>query len=887
MVTILKESSVRNLTKTLAVVSLLVPASAYPLGIGEIKLHSALNQNLDAEISLVLSPGEKVSDIKVNLASPDKFDDTGVPWTYFLTKLKFEPVTSSNGSVVIKISSNEALKEPFLDLLLEVSWPKGSLYREFTVLLDPPGDYHEAAIPVSARSEIYKSEPNYTYQQKPARRTQGRVKRIAVGANEYGPTIRSDTLWNVAERLRDEDVSIEQVMIALYEENPRAFYQQNINALLAGKTLKIPPKEVILKFSKQQALDEFNRQTQAWKHRLTEAGIQTAHSKLDTADNQLTLDAPAQAVVSENAVVASGNEQVATEKAATKASPTAPESVSNQAQSQVSEIKDEKTVTGASASVNDALQSKVEALEKQMAAMQELIALKDQQLAALQNQAQQPKPVIQDKTAQTPPANVPSPKPIPVEQPVRKPTVAKPQIQPEAGGSDSWYYLALGGVGAGLLSYIAWIWWRKRQFEAQSDSGGVYAPVSYTAKTNVSDSYTRSAEQATNDFSIDSTSSDNLFVGDFASSDFDVFDVDQGEIDPISEADVYLAYGRYQQAEDLMRDAIKQQPNSDEYKLKLLEIFYANENKQAFETYARELIDAGKEDDIVFWAKVTEMGSEICPDSILFSSEKKKLELKYNTDLEKKKAEAVGTVSASTDLIDEMDFDLASFEELFYEESAKKTTEAKDALFDINSFGNKSSALEKNDDEVEKNNASIDFDIGTFTADNSKKINESTQDSGLSELKIKDEIESLEFDLSAFTASDHASDKNNNFEISKDLTKEEFESFDFSPKLDEAKESDDLGLSASESINEQITNDSFSDDFDFNLIGTAANDQAQGGFGISDLSQMDEMETKLDLAIAYIDMGDAVAAKEIALEVLEKGTEEQQMVAKALLESLK
>src|SRR5664279_1128216 len=117
------KGNVRFLTKTLAVVSLLTPASGQALGIGEIKLHSALNQNLDAEISLVLS-GESVSDIKVKLAPPEKFDEAGVSWTYFLSKIKFETITQSNGSAIIKLTSNEALKEPFLDFLLEVSWPK-------------------------------------------------------------------------------------------------------------------------------------------------------------------------------------------------------------------------------------------------------------------------------------------------------------------------------------------------------------------------------------------------------------------------------------------------------------------------------------------------------------------------------------------------------------------------------------------------------------------------------------------------------------------------------------------------------------------------------------------------------------------------------------------
>ncbi|MGZ5577165.1 MAG: type IV pilus assembly protein FimV, partial [Methylobacter sp.] len=130
----------RNLTKTLAVVSLLAPASGHTLGIGDIKLHSSLNQNLDAEIALTLS-GESVSDIKVNLAPPGKFDEAGVSWSYFLSKIKLETVTHPNGATVIKVTSKEALKEPFLDFLLEVSWPKGNLYREFTVLVDPPSVY--------------------------------------------------------------------------------------------------------------------------------------------------------------------------------------------------------------------------------------------------------------------------------------------------------------------------------------------------------------------------------------------------------------------------------------------------------------------------------------------------------------------------------------------------------------------------------------------------------------------------------------------------------------------------------------------------------------------------------------------------------------------------
>ncbi|NOS89980.1 MAG: fimbrial protein FimV, partial [Methylococcaceae bacterium] len=236
MVMSVKESNMRNLTKTLAVMSLLAPVSGYSLGIGDIKLHSALNQNLDAEIALVLSAGESPSDIKVSLAPLDKFSEAGVPWATFLSKIKFTTVSSTNKSVVVRLTSRDAVKEPFLDFLLEVKWPKGSLYREFTVLLDPPAAYQPATIPVfTPTTESAQAEQR----QITANRTTNAVPQTALSdATEYGPTKRNDTLWRVAERAKQTGFSVEQMMVAMYEANPDAFYQQNVHALLAGKTLK-------------------------------------------------------------------------------------------------------------------------------------------------------------------------------------------------------------------------------------------------------------------------------------------------------------------------------------------------------------------------------------------------------------------------------------------------------------------------------------------------------------------------------------------------------------------------------------------------------------------------------------------------------------------------
>ena len=576
----------RNLTKTLAVVSLLAPTSGHSLGIGDIKLHSALNQNLDAEVSLVVSASENASDIKVNLASHEKFDVAGVPWTAFLSNIKFSTVASAKGSVLIKISSKEAVKEPFLDFLLEVSWPKGSLYREFTVLLDPPAVYN----PAPPLTESYEPEQAVIPQRQSNPNPQERS--LSVVADEYGPTRKNDTLWKIAERAGSQSgVTVEQMMIALYEENPHAFYKENIHALSAGKTLKIPKRDAALNLSRKQALVELNRQTSAWKNRLAPAPVETVSAKKITPDNPLTLVAPTAAEITENAIVAPETEFVTVNKKADEVLPANPN----------------KEVVSVASPADDVLQSKIANLEKQLAMMQQIVALKDQQLAVLQNRSQEKPAAAQTTPGQT---EVIKQKPTPA-------VVSGPVLQSEGVRSSSnTYVLWLGGATMGILSLLGWLWWRKRVADEQTTNPNLFISSNTDNATELK-SYASTSIEKNNADAVGASSS----LNEFTFGNINTFDTDQDEIDPVSEADVYLAVGRYKQAEELMRDVIKDQPDRDECKLKLLEIFYSTENKIAFAAYANQLAEAGKTDDSEFWGKVTQMGREICQDSALFSAE--------------------------------------------------------------------------------------------------------------------------------------------------------------------------------------------------------------------------------------------------------------------------
>ncbi|MFZ2727274.1 MAG: FimV/HubP family polar landmark protein [Methylococcaceae bacterium] len=876
----------RNLTKTLAVVSLLASANAYPLGIGELKLHSALNQNLNADITLVLAAGEKVADIKVSLASPDTFAAQGVPWSAFLSKIKFQPVVQANGSVVIKVSSNEVLKEPYLDLLLEVQWPKGNLYREFTVLVDPPSVYKQASVPLAVAEEVTPapvkalvtppvvpvakaviSEPK-TVANKPVVAAEKvaptppaeKLPTPTNGGNQYGPTRPKETLWSIAAQTKDNDATVTQMAVAIFAQNPEAFRKGNVNRLIPERTLQIPDKSVVLRLSPAQASADFRQYSKGRKSHPVPVAIeedntaptrqhttlnakhkQTNNTPAETAsvkpevsvpaekptvENQLKLIAPSEAVVPDNAIVTSG-----------KANDTQAKGKSGKKSAKEPDMS----------AADRALQAKLVELEQQLNTMQKVLALKDQQLSALQNQAHinetattnkvatevkpiattpapavvaakpeatPAKPVVSAElkpTIATPPAPAvvaakpeatpakpvvstelkptkatpPAPAVVaakpetpPAQKIEKKPTAVKaPVVVPveENAGIES--YLLAGAGGTVLLGLIGFFWWRKRKIDAELENDPYSAHQTEASKAAIKNKVSNKSSAAATSAAIPEDSigfdTNNLAgLSDFAPSDFDIFnpsdfdtfDTNQDEIDPVSEADVYLAYGRYQQAEELMRDAIKEQPHRDECKLKLLEIFYSNENKQAFAEYARELAESGKAEDSVFWAKVMEMGSELCPNIDLFTEEGLSKIIKAAPVSSANKSSAL---NAENDL-GLMSFD-SSFEDLFGGEPSAQAQDSQSskisptsfedsfADFDFSSFDQENTeeeltvAAEIGEETHAFEDSFADFDLNGF-GDQEPHDDEAPESFAISETTAKaldnaaDDIESVSFD---------------------------------------------------------------------------------------------------------------------------------------------
>lgn len=218
--------------------SCLLAGQASALGVGDITLHSALNQPLDADIELLDVGDLGADEIEVRLAGADVFAAAGVERLQFLNELRFSPVLQGRGGNRIHVSSIRPVQEPYLNFLVEVARPNGRIVREFTVLLDPLG-YTPRMLP-AARSGIEPQRQSST--PAPAPRSAAAVVDPALlePGDEYLAR-PNDNLWAISGRLRGAgNADRAQLMEALYQLNPQAFVNADRHRLKAGARLRLP-----------------------------------------------------------------------------------------------------------------------------------------------------------------------------------------------------------------------------------------------------------------------------------------------------------------------------------------------------------------------------------------------------------------------------------------------------------------------------------------------------------------------------------------------------------------------------------------------------------------------------------------------------------------------
>jgi pilus assembly protein FimV len=229
-------AKVRQLLVGLATSSALYSGLVPALGLGEITLHSALSQPLDAEIELFDVGDLSAADMRVRLAPADVFSRSGVERLTFFNDLRFSPVLRG-GKSMIRVVSTQAVREPYLNFIVEVARPNGTLYREYTVLLDPPisAAYRSLAAPSPVATPV---APRAAVAE-PARPA---VLPAAQLGNSYS-VVSGDSLWKIAARLAANAGQAPQALINdLHALNPQAFINGDINQLRVGAQLLLPDR---------------------------------------------------------------------------------------------------------------------------------------------------------------------------------------------------------------------------------------------------------------------------------------------------------------------------------------------------------------------------------------------------------------------------------------------------------------------------------------------------------------------------------------------------------------------------------------------------------------------------------------------------------------------
>jgi pilus assembly protein FimV len=632
----------------LALALALAPWSAEAAGLGRLTLLSALGEPLRAEIELTANNDEYAS-MAARLASADAFKNAGIEYAPTLAGIRFALERRPNGQPFISVKSERAVNDPFIDMLVEVSWASGRLVREYTFLLDPPELFRSPAL--AAAPEVKKEAPapapvpaqetppvaapagetaapapapeKSAPAPKPAAKPAAPPAKTTAAPEATTRTVnKGDTLGKIASETKPDGVSLDQMLVALFRSNPDAFDGGNMNRLRAGKILGLPDKEAIVAVDPGEARKIVVAQSvdfNAYRRKL--AALAAAAPARE--------EAPRQAVggkitprVEEKTAAPTGKDklEVSRTEAAKAGKPGAAPGRG----------VTEEDIIARDKALKDA-KTRIAELERNLGELRKLAEMRSAAGAKLQEQAQakKPEPPAAPKPAEAPkpapaasaeaPKPADAPKPAEAAKPVEAPPAPKPAVAPPppppapispAEPPPSFVEenpdLVFGGAGilALLLAYFGYNGWRKRRQAAATPASAATVESTASVFGSTGGQSVDTGTALPTDFSQDSTSTSLV--------------ADEG-IDPVAEADVYMAYGRDRQAEEILLEALKTEPTRTAIHLKLLEIYAARKSLAQFEGVARELfaLTGGSGPD---WEKAAALGRSLDPANPLYGS---------------------------------------------------------------------------------------------------------------------------------------------------------------------------------------------------------------------------------------------------------------------------
>lgn len=643
----------------------LAASSSWALGLGRMAVQSALGENLRAEIDITSLTPEEASSLRVRVAPAEAYRAAGVDYNAVLQGTQVSVARRADGRPYLRLSSDRVVQEPFVDVILEVTWSSGRLVREYTLLLDPPGSTRMATAPAPApvapaispapaapaprAAPPVAAAPAPTPAPAPAPAPRAATPtpspattpavRAAGTPDEYRVR-QGDTLSRVAQRTQREGVSLDQMLVALFRANPQAFIEENMNLLKAGSQLKVPSASEAKDTSPTEARQLIQAQSAdfgAYRQRLA-SGVPAVRTTEPArqATGRVTAQvedkkAPAGATP-DRLTLSQGGVKPGTAPAEAKVSQATEEQAQTQRRAELSRnIEDLKKLKDGATDTKPA-PAPATAAAKPPAPGPLIAAAPPSPPVPAPTPAPAPAPVPAPTPAPAPvaapvapppaavasePAAAPTPAVVaasapPVAAPASapRPTVAAqppavPQEEPGflTGLLDNPYMLPGAGLVVALLAGMGWYRWRSRSRAESGETSFLESrlqPDSFFGASGGQRIDTRDASGASSSMSYSLSQLDAI-----------------GDVDPVAEADVYLAYGRDLQAEEILKEAMRGNPERLAIRSKLLEVYAKRRDTKGFELLATQLfgLTGGEGDE---WHKAQELGLSIDSDNPLY-----------------------------------------------------------------------------------------------------------------------------------------------------------------------------------------------------------------------------------------------------------------------------
>jgi pilus assembly protein FimV len=921
---------VRKLVLAIAAASALSSGTAQALGLGGLTVKSTLNQPLVAEIELTQVQDLNAAQVVPSLATSAEFAQAGVGRTPILDDLTFTPVVNPGGKSVLRITSTKPVRDPYVKFLVQVLWPNGRVLREYSLLLDPPKLSPQAP---AAAAQLPSIAPGTAPAQTPAAQAPVEAPAQPPAApaspkySEY-TTANNDTLWEIAERVRNGG-TVQQTMLAIQALNPDAFIAGNINRLKKGQVLRLPSPQEVSATPQPRAIAEVAEQNRAWREGRR---MPTGARQVDATRRDRTDATPAQIEAKDNLSLVAANAKPGAKGAAGDAA----------------ELSNKLAVTQESLDStrrdNAELKSRMSDLQSQVDKLNRLIQLKNDQLAKMQaagaavpppaadaNSTVSPNSVTNPNNAANPamPAQIVPPpaspdaagKPpneiapedaLPVEgATVTGATPDQPSVAPQptaATDADNQSALdkilaspmLMGLIGGGALLLLLLLLARRRNALIEAEKHRQMA----RALSEESD-FASDMDMPESSFEGLEVPPPNVKMAPLAA--VIVEPTRERPADVLVQAEIHIAYGRVNQAVALLEEAIKEEPLRSDLRLKLMEIYAEQNNQAGFVAQERQLIATGKNHAEVeqlktrypAMAAAAAAAAGVAAGAALAAE----MDAKYVEDLLSDKDEPAPVV----------DTDPAP-------RPVAQTSDDFDNAFDLSldDLEPTSPAAAKDQSERVADSTHDDLDLdapfGGSTADDldfDSILREQTEAKNAEPTDLADFDLDLSEDQPGLKAEDDyllgtgddlhdlpAFDETADLDASKPASEDDLElpaDFDLS-LADEmeteqasqafASEIDDVNAEL-ERLSQSLEQPAIAKPFDNTPTFTEddallADDEPEFDF----LSGTDEAATKLDLARAYIEMGDADGARDILDEVVAEGDDGQKTEAREMLSRL-